>query len=125
MSYNTGMERAITNYQKIKNFDEPFYASEFGFCGGDINGMVYNGLIEATGNTKSYEIEIEIWDWVSQTAVKKTIPTMVKEWKAVPDADAKCLRRLFQFPFHFNCVKNDVEWMREFVAFYDEHPELF
>ena len=61
----------LKNYATIlKSGKETFWASDFGFCGGDINGLSH-AFIEPTGNTKTELVavggglfkKVEIQEW--------------------------------------------------------------
>ena len=70
----------------IAHGNEPFYASDLGMNGGEINGLRLNGYIAPTGNIRSVEITFQCWDpFKACGEVKKTVT--VKEWRYTPIED--------------------------------------
>lgn len=51
----------IMNAMKVRAYDKPFYASDLGLNGGEINGLRANGYIKATGNTRKVMVPIDMW----------------------------------------------------------------
>lgn len=49
----------LTAVMKVANYNgDTFYASDLGLKGGTIQGLFWDGLIERTGNKKTYFVEI-------------------------------------------------------------------
>lgn len=49
------------NAMKVRAYDKPFYASDLGLNGGEINGLRVNGYIKPTGNTRKVMVPIDVW----------------------------------------------------------------
>jgi hypothetical protein len=65
----------LANYLTILDSKkETFYASDFGFSGGEIGALVYEDLIETTGEQK------EVWFAIDDDTMKRGF---VKQWKVL------------------------------------------
>lgn len=51
----------VKNILKINTYGKPFYASDLGLSGGEINGLSYNHYIKPTGRTKTVMVQIDTW----------------------------------------------------------------
>ena len=51
----------IINAMKVRAYGKPFYASDLGLNGGEINGLRANSYIKATGNTRKVMVPIDRW----------------------------------------------------------------
>lgn len=58
MSLNANM---VKNVMKIRAYGKPFYASDLGMNGGEINGLSLHCYIEPTGNTRKVMVPIDCW----------------------------------------------------------------
>lgn len=59
MNYST---HNILNALKARAHGKPFYASELGFNGGEMNGLSLNSFVKPTGNTKTILVSITTWN---------------------------------------------------------------
>jgi hypothetical protein len=67
--------KTIANYMRIKESGKnTFYASDFGFTGGEVNALSQCGLIAPTGKTKV------VWYEVNDDTMKRGT---AKEWRLV------------------------------------------
>lgn len=65
--------RTFLNYMNIRiSGRTTFYASDFGLNGGEINGLVVNGLIRPTGQTKNVMIPID-WNIYKKVSAKEWV----------------------------------------------------
>lgn len=53
--------RNIANALKARAYGKPFYASDLGFNGGEMNGLHLNGFVKPTGNTRKVMVPIDRW----------------------------------------------------------------
>lgn len=51
----------IINAMKARAYGKPFYASDLGLNGGEINGLKYSCFIKPTGNTRKVMVPIDMW----------------------------------------------------------------
>lgn len=51
----------IINAMKVRAYGKPFYASDLGMNGGEINGLKFNRFIKPTGNTRKVMVPIDMW----------------------------------------------------------------
>lgn len=52
----------IINAMKVRAYGKPFYASDLGLNGGEINGLQINSYIKPTGNTRKVMVPIDRWN---------------------------------------------------------------
>lgn len=72
----------VKNILKISAYGKPFYASDLGLNGGEINGLSCNRYIKPTGHTKTVMVQIDTWG--GDRIYKECT---VKEWKYSGDED--------------------------------------
>lgn len=58
MSFNANI---VKNVMKVRAYGKPFYASDLGMNGGEINALRLYCYIEPTGNTKTVMVPIDTW----------------------------------------------------------------
>lgn len=58
MSYSA---HHILNAMKARAYGKPFYASDLGFNGGEMNGLRINNFVKPTGRTKTVMVQIDTW----------------------------------------------------------------
>lgn len=71
----------LMNSLVVRAHGKPFYASDLGLNGGEINGLSINRYIKATGNTKTVMVPIDTWH--GDRIFKEC---KVKEWEYCGDA---------------------------------------
>ena len=67
--------------EKVKNFvnpNAPFYASDYGFSGSDMQSLSYTGIIRPTGNTR--EVMVEIGDNLYKKVTAKEWVVSEMQW---------------------------------------------
>jgi len=72
----------LMNSLVVRAHGKPFYASDLGLNGGEINGLKLNNYIKATGNTTTVMVLISTWN--GDRIFKEC---KVKEWEYCGDAD--------------------------------------
>lgn len=51
----------IVNAMKVRAYGKPFYASDLGLNGGEINALKFGCYIKPTGNTRKVMVPIDMW----------------------------------------------------------------
>lgn len=101
---HTELLNDIANFKLVVNVwhkvgDNPFYASDFDFNGGQMRALSARGLVKSTGNTKESFILIDEWhEYYKKVSVKEWQVDTKNMYKFVNDIERICeeLKSLIQ-----------------------------